>query len=274
MNVNGSAFAKGEAMSTYPYVRTANHDAQRWGTLLFNTTHQGVVSTFFGTRNDTEMPSHHLPLVHDRLGPIPGEGLPVVAMDAELVAGVFSDTRVSDSGFLMIVDCRVSLTARDLPSRTVSITIARACQPSLVPPRSDGRPPIAFASEPANNAIRLTLAAGMGALIRLEGDGCGEVLRSVQSWTLEPRHISTSDLTAAPPVDGGVGTEVYVHTMEDSARRAVNPAGGGAPDRSIIIGASYHESVHGIPSMLAARQLTEAGASPIMSSLTSSALTR
>ena len=161
----------------------------------------------------------------------------------------------------MVVDCRVSLMAGVLSSRTVSIAVAPVCRPVLVAPGSDERPPLAFGWQRANNTVTLTLAAGMGALVRVEGAGCGDLLRSVQSWILEPRRISTSDLTAAPPVDGGVGTEIYVHTLGSSVRRAVSPAGGGVLDRSMIIGASYHESTHGIPSMLAARQLAEAGES-------------
>jgi hypothetical protein len=256
VTVNGSSFAKGVAMSTYPHVRTANIDAQRWGTQLFNTTHHGVISTFIGTHNDTEMPSHHRPLAHDRLGPAPGVGLPVIAMDAQLVAGVFSDTRISESGFLMFVDCRVSLTAGKVPSRTVSITLAPACQPALAPSGSGTRPPSAFSWSHVTDTVTLTLAAGMGALVKVEGDGCGELLRNVQSWILEPRRISTLDLTAAPPVDGGVGTEIYVRTMEDSQRRAVSTAGGGKPDRTMLIGASYYGEIH---SSLEARELAEAG---------------
>jgi hypothetical protein len=263
LDVNGSSFAKGEKMSSYPFVAAANTDAQRWGNRLFNATHHGVISTFFGSHNDTEMPSHHRPLPHDRLGPAPAAGLPVAAMATNLIVGVFSDSRVSESGFLMVVDCRVSLTAGELLHRTVSITVAPSCRPTLVPGGSDAWPRSAFEWSRGNNTVKLTLVAGAGALLRVEGDGCGNSLRSVQSWVLQPRRVSMSDFNPLPPVDGGVGTEIYVHTMDDSARLAVSAAGGGLKDRSMIIGASYHEPTHGIPSLLAARQLAEAGFSVI-----------
>ena len=101
-----------------------------------------------------------------------------------------------------------------------------------MPPAAGGgeRPPLVFRWSRANNS-----AAGSGALLRLEGEGCGELLRGVQPWILAPRRISTADLSATPPVDGGVGTEIYVRTMEDSARRAANPSSSERPVQGLTI---------------------------------------
>lgn len=260
-----NGFGKGGPTRIYEFVKAANADALLWGNLLIKAVHQGVVSTFYGTRNDTEMPSHHQPLASDRLGPVPGPGLPVIAMDTELAVGVFSDARDSEDGYLMVVDCRVALAAGTLPGRVVSIQMDPVCKASVVPGANRSRTEVpgqeaghgaaAAAAAAANtaNTVVLRLAAGAGALLRVAGDkGCGDLLRGIQSWTLAPRLIVAQDLSAAPP-------EVYVHTIGGSQRRAANAAGGGAPSNSMLIGASYHEPPAGIPSALAARQLAEAG---------------
>ena len=126
------------------------------------------------------MPSHHRKLLRNQLGPAPRLGLPVETMDDQLIVGVFSDLH-SEGGFLMVVDCRVSLQAAALPNRTVSIAIAPACGAvTVVSPSRKRMTSLEFEWSRDTGTLTLNLAAGSGALVRVSGEGCGTLLRGVR----------------------------------------------------------------------------------------------
>ena len=63
---------------------------------------------------------------------------PVVAMEEDLMVGVFSDGLHNETGFLMLVDLRTSTQRNDLPPRTTNVTLAAACTASAVPGGTGG----------------------------------------------------------------------------------------------------------------------------------------
>ena len=46
--------------------------------------------------------------------------------------------------------------------------------------------------------LSLSLAAGGGALIKVSGEGCGELLRSTRQWWADPRTLSLRGGTPGP----------------------------------------------------------------------------
>lgn len=176
--------------SNYEVVRRTNADAQVWGTLLLGSRHVGVIRR---PATNTSLP-HRGPLVDHSVAPGPGQ--PVVAMEDDLMVGVFSDGLRNETGFLMLVDLRTSTQRNDLPPRTTNVTLAAACTASAVPGGAGGwaeqlwRENEQRSSLGGAGSISVTIAAGGAALYRVSGAGCGRLLRGARDWWYNPRLIN------------------------------------------------------------------------------------
>jgi hypothetical protein len=306
--------SKGIPGLNYPIVCVVNADAKIWGNLLIGARHVGAISTLpphctsdaqcaptcsggtlGGTVPRCVSGGCQCPLVKDGSSPTAGPGmepapeLPVTAMDTELLVGVFSSSSSGNSGFLMVIDTRVAMGIGVLPNRTVSIMVHPSCVPSVVPPgvertleslspqitttggrhSGDGGGGGATAT-----AVSLRLQAGDGALLRVVGPGCGDVLRGVRRWQYDPRSISgrwlfgrnvmTNNRIKWTPWQedlDGLTQKDWTPWLQraPTTRRAEMEPGGVKQREALIIGGSYHEDGSGIADALSARSLAEAG---------------
>lgn len=195
-------------------------------------------------------------------------------MDTDLLVGVFSSSSRGDSGFLMVTDTRVAMGIGVLPTRTVSITVNPSCMPSVVPPGAERTLESLSPQITTTAVVSLRLQAGDGALLRVLGPGCGNVLRGVRHWQYDPRSISgrwlfgrnvmTNNRISWTPwqedLDGATLKDwtPWLHRAPTSRRAEIAP--GGVKEReALIIGGSYHEDPGGIADALSARSLAEAG---------------
>eukprot|EP01050_Picozoa_sp_SAG11_P009844 SAG11_NODE_956_length_6395_cov_2.617853_1_plen_1113_part_00 len=299
--------SKGIPGLNYPTVKTVNADAKVWGNLLVGARHVGAISTMSstcssdaqcaptcagGTQKDT-VPrcvsgGCQCPLEKDGSSPTAGPGLepapelPVSGMDADLLVGVFSSSSMGDSGFLMVTDTRVAMGIGVLPQRTVAITLNARCVAAVVPPGIERTleslsPQITHHGRQRSGGgaqVFLRLQAGDGALLRVNGSGCGYVLRGVRRWQYDPRTISGRWLFGRNVMTNNRIS--WNHWEEDldgqtqhdwtpwlqrapTPRRAEMEPGGVKEREALIIGGSYHEDSSGIADALSARSLAEAG---------------
>jgi hypothetical protein len=219
--------------------------------------------------------------------------------------GDTSATGGDTGGYLMVVDARVAMGMNLLPNRTVSITIHPSCVASVVPPgverTLDSMSPLittATATDhdqtdaddddddqgsggdggdgdgggAAGTVVSLRLQAGDGALLRVDGPGCGDVLRGVRRWQYDPRSISgrwlfgrnvmTNNRISWTPWQEDLDGQ----TLKDwtpwlkrapTTRRADMDPGGVKQREALIIGGSYHEDRSGIGEAQSARSLAE-----------------
>jgi len=115
----------------YAVVKAINADAQPWGTELLQGRHVGAIKRASDPSRDKSTP--------------PAADLPVVAMDDELLVGVF----VRDAkhgvgaggeaiGWLMVVDTRTAIEPGVVPSRKASLTLHPACDVASIAPGGSG----------------------------------------------------------------------------------------------------------------------------------------
>lgn len=158
-------------------------DAAKFGTMLLDSRHVGSVRRPSDPRNDHSI--------------APGSSSVVEAMDDQLLVGVFSDGRESETGYLMVVDLRGSTIPGAIAPRTVTLTIHPGCATAVVPgpaggwfAESDTAPESAVSK--GTQQVALTLQGGGGALLRITAGtgGCGQLLRSTRQWWYDPRTIN------------------------------------------------------------------------------------
>ena len=187
-NVSGAdanADARGAPGPNYPFVKASNADARVFGTRLLPARHVGAIGS---------------PTISVKSAVAPAPGLAVEAIAGNVLVGVFSDGPTSDAGYLMVVRFDVSMSIGGVAPATVELTIAAECSGniSFVEGGKDG-----FAAELADartvrgehdraggrDVVKMLLHGGGGALIRVQGVGCGQVLRAARSWWYNPRSI-------------------------------------------------------------------------------------
>ena len=192
-----------------PIVKATNADAAVWGDLLIKSKHVGAIRQGGPPNGKT----HTVP---------PGAGQAVESMDDQLLAGLFSNGLHKDTGYLMVVDLRASMSLGGVKPRSVTLTIASACKATVEPGGAGGyaeqhpHPPNNSAAAGSTGQITLTLSGGGGALLKLEPSSgadatsaasCGAILRSARQWWFDPRAINLKH--AYPEISVKVGPCIH-----------------------------------------------------------------
>ena len=234
---------RGSPTVNYPTVKATNADAAVWGAILIGSRHVGAI----------------------RSAPVEGDhsvvamvGLAVESMDGGLLVGVFSDGSSSDNGYLMVVDLRSSMNQGGISPRQASLTVAASCQATVVKGGPDGWSSLhphtpAVGSQQHSGKMTLTLAGGGGALLKVSGKGCGEILRFTRQWWTDPRTLSLRGGTPGP------SPKSATYDAWGAANRRHQPGGLAGTESDFIIGGSYHETGGGFASATEAQEWAKAG---------------
>ena len=214
-------------------VKAINADAQPWGTELLQGRHVGAI----------KRPSHPS---RDKSTP-PAADLPVVAMDDELLVGVFVRDAKHGAGvggeaigWLMVVDTRTAIEPGVVPSRKASLTLHPACDVASIAPGGGGGDSALATHQvirAANGSTaQLSLLAGGGALVRLGGgEECLRMARNVRRWFVDPRGAKPVNLAWNLPQS--VKTDMY--SRFGAAERHFRPGGLAGAESNFAIGGSY-----------------------------------
>ena len=176
-------------LANYQTVQGTNADLMKWGTLLLPARFVGAVRRPADSRNDHSVP--------------PGPRQPAVAMDDELLVGVFSDGLTNESGWMLVVNLQAAMAPGTVAPRNVSLWLHPACAAETVTGGEGGWFDRHHHPRNATTAslqrITVELDAGAGALLRVTpssgsgstaGAGCGARLRAVRTWWYDPRTIN------------------------------------------------------------------------------------
>jgi hypothetical protein len=175
-------------LANYITVKKSNADAAKFGTMLLDSRHVGSVRRASPKSALSDSQNGH--------SIAPGRGRVVEAMDDQLLVGVFSDGRETETGYLMVVSLQTSMTRGAVSPRNVTLTVNPACSVAVVPAAAGGW----FAESGGDTAVlskgtqhvTLGLQGGGGALLRITAGtgGCGQLLRGTRQWWYDPRTIN------------------------------------------------------------------------------------
>lgn len=177
----------------YPIAKTINHRLATWGPRVLGRTSPGLFGTAFAQwpfpKDTVGFPSA------EALVP-PGEGKLLEAMNDGILAGIL--TKVGEPPLVMVVDCHVSKGFGDVPPREVTVRFAPAVSRVNVLEGKESKPV-------EGNEVKLTLEAGGGQLLELEGKELDALYSAEAICASPPRpEAAAAPRTLAPADLGGI----------------------------------------------------------------------